>query len=127
MDISVDDRRDGVGRLRLGKRSLEAYCMCTAPLLNENEWPVPAAAVWSSMNASVIECIPNNLEFGMEKGPLEDAEPADHAWENHRRLITTLYTSWSLEEVQRHLQQHHGFRASYVPLIAQRLLRLISQ
>jgi hypothetical protein len=55
----------------------------------------------------------------MEKAPLEDAEPADDAWENHKQLITTLYASWSLELVQRHLEEHHGFHASYVQLTAQ--------
>jgi hypothetical protein len=52
----------------------------------------------------------------MEAKPAEDAEPADDAWEKHKRLITTLYASWSLDEVQRHLKQCHAFSASYVQL-----------
>jgi hypothetical protein len=81
----------------------------------------------NSRNNLVLVCVANNRDLRMEKARLEDVEPADHAWENHKRLITTLYTSWSLKEVQQHLEQHHGFRASYVRLAAQGFLRLISR
>jgi hypothetical protein len=33
----------------------------------------------------------------MEANPAEDVEPADDAWEKYKRLITTLYASWSLD------------------------------
>jgi hypothetical protein len=52
----------------------------------------------------------------MEANSAEDAEPADDAWEKHKRLITTLYASWSLDEVQRYLEECHAFSASYVQL-----------
>jgi Asp-tRNA(Asn)/Glu-tRNA(Gln) amidotransferase C subunit len=66
--------------------------------------------------AKFIQCLSNDGDVGMEASSTEDVEPADDAWEKHKRLITTLYASWSLDEVQRHLEQCHAFSASYVQL-----------
>jgi hypothetical protein len=64
--------------------------------------------------AKFIQCLSDNGDVGMEANSAEDAEPADDAWEKYRRLITTLYATWSLDDVQRHLKQYHAFSASYV-------------
>jgi hypothetical protein len=66
--------------------------------------------------AKFIQCLSDNGDVGMGANPANDAEPADDAWEKHKRLITALYASWSLDEVQRYLEQSHAFSASYVQL-----------
>lgn len=35
-------------------------------------------------------------------------------WNQHKELITELYKKMELKDVMKHMQDEHGFRASYV-------------
>src|SRR5271170_7558288 len=92
-----------------------------------------AAVVWSSIYSPnlvniikgwIIQCLPTYRDVAMNPIHIGGAEPTDDLWEKHKPLITALYTLWPLEEVQRLLEQHHGFQASYVRFTTRAQLKL---